>query len=133
MDILLAGLGGVTAGTVDRVLAARGHVRTMALGGVDALQALERAFPFVVIEDPLFDAHVDEFCRRARATVHGPDAVILVVTHRDEDFSPVLDAGATDLYSAGKGTTCSKPPTGWTRSSSPSGIRVTCTFFSLTS
>jgi two-component system, cell cycle sensor histidine kinase and response regulator CckA len=104
MEILLVGLGGATSGVVDRVLATRGHTQTLAVAGADALLVLRgRGCPFVVVEDPLSDMTAAEFCRRARVTQHGPDAVILVLTHRDEDLFPVLEAGATDLYTTSLG------------------------------
>ena len=46
---------------------------------------------------------VTEFCRRARASPEGRDAVILVITSRDEDLPAVLEAGATDFYATALG------------------------------
>jgi PAS domain S-box-containing protein len=66
---------------------------------VDALELLGRAMPpLVVLEDPLADMSAVEFCRMARALPAGEDAVLLVISNRDDELSNVLDAGATDLY-----------------------------------
>ena len=60
----------------------------------------------IVVEDPLADMSAAEFCRRARACPQGADAVILVITSRDDDLPAVLEAGATDLYTTSLGPAC---------------------------
>ncbi|MGD0525891.1 MAG: PAS domain S-box protein [Polyangiaceae bacterium] len=86
------------------MLAARGHELVAATEGASALASLRAdAPPLIVVEEPLADMSATDFCRRARALPEGADAVILVISPRDDDLLAVLDAGATDLYTTSLG------------------------------
>jgi two-component system cell cycle sensor histidine kinase/response regulator CckA len=99
MKALLVGIGAESGATLSSVLGARGHQQIVADTGKQALEIVTRDAPaLVVVEDPLSDMAATEFCRAARASAGGADAVILVITKRHEELPAVLDAGATDLY-----------------------------------
>jgi PAS domain S-box-containing protein len=99
MKALLVGVGAEWASIVARVLGTRGHEPVSVPDGLCALDLLEKLrSPLIVVEDPLPDMSAAELCRRARQLPAGEDAVILVITNRQEELSVVLDAGATDLY-----------------------------------
>ncbi len=99
MKALLVGICAASATIVAGALSARGHEPILVEDAARALVAV-RAHrpPLVVVEDPLTDMTAAEFCRRVRGCAEGEDAVILVITNRDDDLPSVLDAGATDLY-----------------------------------
>jgi two-component system, cell cycle sensor histidine kinase and response regulator CckA len=98
MKALLVGVGDEWVTIVARVLGTRGHEQAAAVDGGSGLAALVSLQPaLVVVQDPLPDMDAADFCRKARQTVAGDDAVILVITNQDE-LGVVLDAGATDLY-----------------------------------
>jgi two-component system cell cycle sensor histidine kinase/response regulator CckA len=101
---LLVGVSATSRTIIARLLAARGHDATAADDGARALEALRQHSPaLVVVEDALADMDAVEFCRRARSSPEGTDAVILVITGRDDTLPAVLDAGATDLYTTSLG------------------------------
>jgi PAS domain S-box-containing protein len=96
---LLVGLDATSATIVAGALAARGHEPILVEDASRGLLALKaHRPPLVVVEDPLLDMSAAEFCRRARRCAEGEDAVILVITHSEQELPSVLDAGATDLY-----------------------------------
>jgi PAS domain S-box-containing protein len=104
MKVLLVGVAAETRAIVVNGLAARGHEHTVADQGDDGLEVVREDSPaLVVVEDRLVDMTATEFCRRARACRQGADAVILVITNRDDDLLAVLDAGATDIYTTALG------------------------------
>lgn len=104
MKALLVGIGAGSASIVANVLGVRGHQHIVVDDGVRALEVIRQDSPaLVVLEDPLTDMTATQFCRRARACPGGADAVILVITSRDDELPAVLDAGATDLYATSLG------------------------------
>jgi PAS domain S-box-containing protein len=104
MRALLVGVAAGLRSIVADVLAARGHELVAATEGASALASLRAdAPPLIVVEEPLADMSATDFCRRARALPEGADAVILVISPRDDDLLAVLDAGATDLYTTSLG------------------------------
>jgi two-component system, cell cycle sensor histidine kinase and response regulator CckA len=104
MKALLVGISEASGSIVSNALVARGHEPIVAGDGARGLAlVLQERPPLVVVEDPLVDMEVTEFCRQARASPEGRDAVILVITNRDEELPAVLDAGATDLYATSLG------------------------------
>ncbi len=104
MRALLVGVAAGLRSIVATALGARGHELAAHADGASALAALRaEAPPLVVVEDPLSDMPATEFCRRARALPEGADAVILVISNRDDDLLAMLDAGATDLYTTSLG------------------------------
>jgi len=104
MKVLLVGVATGSRTIVANVLATRGHEEIAAVDGAQALIAVRRDSPaLVVVEEPLADMTASEFCRQARATPGGLDAVILVITGCDDELPAVLDAGATDLYTTSLG------------------------------
>jgi hypothetical protein len=104
MKALLVGVAPGSGAIIANVLGARGHEQIVVHGGVSALEVVRRdSPPLVVVEDPLTDMTAAEFCQRARACARGGDAVILVITSRDDGLPAVLEAGATDLYAASLG------------------------------
>jgi two-component system cell cycle sensor histidine kinase/response regulator CckA len=89
---------------IAKVLAARGHEAIMVERDGRALDAVRRDSPaLIVVEDGTAVMDAAEFCRQARASRQGADAVILVITARDDALPAVLDAGATDLYTTSLG------------------------------
>ena len=85
-------------------LGARGHEQIVVADGVRALDVVLHAEPeLVIVGDPLADMSATQFCRQVRASPEGANAVILVLTARDDQLSAVLDAGATDLYTTSLG------------------------------
>ena len=104
MRALLVGIAPGSATIVAKVLGVRGHEYVVAGDAVHALTAIRAASPqLVVVEDALPDMTAAEFCRQVRGCRQGADAVILVITNRDEDLPAVLEAGATDLYATSLG------------------------------
>jgi two-component system, cell cycle sensor histidine kinase and response regulator CckA len=104
MKALLVGVSASSATVVANALGARGHERIVDDDGNRALHTLRRLSPaLVVVEDPLADMSAAEFCRRARGCREGADAVILVITSREDGLPAVLDAGANDLYTTSLG------------------------------
>ncbi len=104
MKTLLVGVAAESKAIVVKLLGARGHEQLMSDDGAGALAILAHESPaLVVVEDALADMSAADFCRRARACVQGTDAVILVITSREDQLSAVLDAGATDLYATSLG------------------------------
>jgi PAS domain S-box-containing protein len=104
MKALLVGIAPGSGAVVARVLGARGHDPIVVENGARALDVIRRdSPPLVVVEDSLADMTAAEFCRRARASSGGVDAVILVITSRDDELPAFLDAGATDLYATSLG------------------------------
>jgi two-component system cell cycle sensor histidine kinase/response regulator CckA len=104
MKALLVGIGAGSEAIVAKALSARGHAPLVMRDGASALASLKKdAPPLIVVEDPLTDMSAAEFCRRARASPEGADAVILVITNTEEVLPEVLDAGATDLYATSLG------------------------------
>ncbi len=104
MKALLVGISAVSEVIVAGALVARGHEPMVAADGALGLAGVQRHQPpLVIVEDPLGDMSAMEFCRRARACPQGEDAVILVITSREEELPAVLDAGATDLYATSLG------------------------------
>jgi len=104
MKALLVGVSTGSLTVVAKVLEARGHERVVMEDGARALDVLRRESPaLVVVEEPLADMTGQEFCRLARACAKGADAVILVITAREDELPAVLDAGATDLYTTSLG------------------------------
>ncbi len=104
MKALLVGIAPGSEAVIAHVLGARGHEQLAARDGVRALEVIRKTSPaLIVVEDPLGDMTAAEFCRRARACPAGADAVILVITNREDDLPEVLDAGATDLYATSLG------------------------------
>jgi two-component system cell cycle sensor histidine kinase/response regulator CckA len=99
MKVLLVGVAAGSHATVAKVLTAQGHEALVTHGGARGLEILKEDSPaLVVVEDPLADMTATDFCRRARASPWGADAVILVITNGEGGLPAVLDAGATDLY-----------------------------------
>jgi two-component system cell cycle sensor histidine kinase/response regulator CckA len=89
---------------IAKVLAARGHEAIMTERDERALAVVRRDSPaLIVVEDGTAVMDAAEFCRQARASRQGADAVILVITARDDTLPAVLDAGATDLYTTSLG------------------------------
>lgn len=104
MKALLVGVGDQWRSVVGRVLGSRGHQELFCSDGQSALEELQQQTPpLVIVEDPLPDMTAAEFCRRTRELRSGEDAVILVITARQEELDVVLDAGATDLYTTSLG------------------------------
>ncbi len=104
MKALLVGIGAGSKTIVANVLGARGHEQIVAEDGAWALEVIQQDSPaLVIVEDPLADMTATKFCRQARACREGADAVILVITNGDDELSEVLEAGATDLYTASLG------------------------------
>jgi hypothetical protein len=104
MKTLLVGIAADSAAIVASVLRSRGHEEIAALDGAAALGLLRTHSPaLIVVEDPLTDMTAAAFCRQARACREGADAVILVLTARDDQLAVVLEAGATDLYTTSLG------------------------------
>ncbi len=104
MQALLVGVGAGSGTIVANVLGARGHQQILAGDGARALDVIREDSPaLVIVEDALPDMTATEFCRRTRALRGGADAVILVITNRDDELPAVLDAGATDLYATSLG------------------------------
>jgi two-component system, cell cycle sensor histidine kinase and response regulator CckA len=101
---LLVGVSAASRAIIAKLLASRGHTEMAADNGADALEAVRQHSPaLVVVEDALADMDAVEFCRGARASAEGADAVILVITSREDTLPAVLDAGATDLYTTSLG------------------------------
>jgi PAS domain S-box-containing protein len=101
MRALLVGVGPDVGAIVARVLGARGHEQIVADDGVTGLRCIEGASPaLIVVQDPLRDMPAADFCRTARLSPCGTDAVILVIATRDDELPAFLDAGATDLYTS---------------------------------
>jgi two-component system cell cycle sensor histidine kinase/response regulator CckA len=99
MKALLVGVAAESRSIVTSALGARGHDPVEAESGVHALEIVRRDSPaLVVVEDSLEDMTAVEFCRKARSYPAGSDAIILVITSRQDELPAVLDAGATDLY-----------------------------------
>ncbi len=104
MKALLIGIAAGSASIVANVLGVRGHQHIVVDDGARALEVIRQDSPaLVVLEDPLTDMTATQFCRRARACPGGADAVILVITSRDDELPAVLEAGATDLYATSLG------------------------------
>jgi two-component system cell cycle sensor histidine kinase/response regulator CckA len=104
MKVLLVGVGGGSGTIITNGLATRGHDAIVSDRGDRALEILRSdGPPLVIVEDPLEDMSAAEFCRRARTSPTGADAIILVITARDDELPSVLDAGATDLYATSLG------------------------------
>jgi hypothetical protein len=104
MKALLVGIAADSAAIVASVLRGGGHEGIAALDGAAALGLLRKHSPaLVVVEDPLTDMTAAAFCRQVRACREGADAVILVLTARDDQLAAVLEAGATDLYTTSLG------------------------------
>ncbi len=104
MKVLLVGIAAESRAVVVGVLGARGHEQLVAERGDQALELIRQQSPaLVIIEDVLADMTASEFCRQARARREGADAVILVITNREDELPAVLDAGATDLYTTSHG------------------------------
>jgi PAS domain S-box-containing protein len=105
MKVLLVGVAAGLQSIVAKVLTAQGHEPLMTEDGAHGLEILQKeSSALVVVEDPLVDMKGAEFCRRARASPWGADAVILVITNGDHELTDVLDAGATDLYTTSLGS-----------------------------
>jgi two-component system cell cycle sensor histidine kinase/response regulator CckA len=101
---LLVGVSAISRAIIAKGLAARGHTPMGVDDGAHALEAVRQHSPaLVVVEDALADMDVVDFCRRARSGPEGADAVILVITGREDTLPEVLDAGATDLYTTSLG------------------------------
>jgi two-component system, cell cycle sensor histidine kinase and response regulator CckA len=99
MKVLLVGVAAGSRAIVAKVLTAERHEPLVTGDGAGGLEILQKDSPaLVIVEDPLADMTAADFCRRARASPWGGDAVILVITHGDNELVDVLDAGATDLY-----------------------------------
>ena len=104
MKVLLVGIGAESDAVVVGALRRRGHDWVTAVDGACALDMIQRdGPPLLVVQDPLPDMSAVEFCRRARACGGGADAVILVITDRDDELPSVLEAGATDLHTTSLG------------------------------
>jgi PAS domain S-box-containing protein len=104
MKALLVGIAPGSGAVIAQVLGGRGHEQVVAGDGARALEVVRQDSPsLVVVEDPLADMSAAEFCRQARACPGGADAVILVITSRDDELPAFLDAGATDLYATSLG------------------------------
>jgi PAS domain S-box-containing protein len=104
MKTLLVGIAAGPRSVVVDVLRAQGHEQTVAEDGGGALGVVLKDSPaLVVVEDPLADMTAVEFCRRVRACPQGADAVILVITAREDELPALLEAGATDLYATSLG------------------------------
>jgi two-component system cell cycle sensor histidine kinase/response regulator CckA len=106
MKALLVGVGAESRTIVTKVLGSRRHESVVADSGVGALEVIGHEAPaLLIVEDPLVDMTAADFCRRARALPQGANAIILVITARDDEFLSVLDAGATDLCATSLGPT----------------------------
>jgi two-component system cell cycle sensor histidine kinase/response regulator CckA len=104
MKALLAGLGPELGPLVAKALGARGHQLIGAENGARALELFREKSPaLVVVEDSLVDVSARDLCRGVRACPAGTDAVILVVTTREDERSAILEAGANDLYATSLG------------------------------
>jgi two-component system, cell cycle sensor histidine kinase and response regulator CckA len=104
MKALLVGIAAESVGIIGSMLRRRAHEAIVVNDGVRALEIIRQdSPPLIVVEDPLADMSAADLCRRARACPQGADAVILVITSRDDDLPAVLEAGATDLYSTSLG------------------------------
>ena len=104
MKALLVGVAAAAGAIVAGVLGARGHEQLVAVDGTGALEVVRLHLPsLIIVEDVLADMSATEFCRQARLCAEGADAVILVLTSRDDELPAVLDAGATDLYATSLG------------------------------
>lgn len=104
MKALLVGTDSGWRTPVGGVLGARGHNQLLAETGSSALAMIASdAPPLIVVNDPLDDMPTTEFCRLARASPDAVDAVILVITNRDDRLPDFLEAGATDLYATSLG------------------------------
>ena len=104
MKALLVGVAPEAATVVRRALGARGHEPIVANDGAAGLEVVLRESPaLIVVQDPLADMTASDFCRQTRACSQGADAVILVITARDDELPAVLDAGATDLHTTALG------------------------------
>jgi hypothetical protein len=104
MKVLLVGVAAETQRVVLKSLAARGHEPAVADRGDGGLEVVRQESPaLIVVEDRLADMTAVAFCRRTRACRQGADAVILVITSREDDLPAVLDAGATDIYTTTHG------------------------------
>jgi two-component system cell cycle sensor histidine kinase/response regulator CckA len=104
MKVLLVGIAPGWANTIAELLGARGHQQLVASNARLGLEILARDRPpMVVVEDRLDDVAATDFCRAVRAHPAGLDAVILVITSRDDRLPDFLEAGATDLYATSLG------------------------------
>jgi two-component system, cell cycle sensor histidine kinase and response regulator CckA len=104
MKALLIGIAAESRAIVARALGARDHEQIVAHDGVRALELFRQFWPaLVIIEDSLVGMTAMEFCRQARASPAGGDAVILVIATADDAHSAILEAGATDLYATSRG------------------------------
>ena len=103
MNVLLADDDPTMRLLLATMLEQSGHVvTTAAADGQAALESYIAApVPLLIVdwEMPRMDGL--ELCRRIRASGHGDEAFILVITARDkmEDLTAVLDAGADDYLS----------------------------------
>jgi two-component system NtrC family sensor kinase len=103
MNVLLADDDPTMRLLLSTVLEQGGHVvTTAAADGQAALESyIATPVPLLILdwEMPRMDGL--ELCRRIRASDHGDDAFILVITARDktEDLTAVLNAGADDYMS----------------------------------
>jgi two-component system, cell cycle sensor histidine kinase and response regulator CckA len=104
MKVLLVGIEPGWATTIASLLGSRGHEQLVVATASLGLELLAREFPpLVVVEDRLDDVAATDFCRAVRAHPAGLDAVILVITSRDDRLPDFLEAGATDLYATSLG------------------------------
>ncbi len=104
MKTLLVGVTAESRAIVANALRTRGHDQTEVAQGAEALEVVRKESPaLVVVEDALPDMSAADFCRQVRACPAGADAIILVLTAREDGLAAVLEAGATDLYTRSHG------------------------------
>jgi len=95
---LLVGAAAGCEAVVARALGVDGRdLRKESTGAVGIDLFRDSSPALVVVQDPQGMSSL-EFCRRARACPEGRDAVILVLSSREEELEAVLDAGATDVH-----------------------------------
>ncbi len=105
MQALLVGIAAESVEIIVGMLRRRAHEPVVVNDGVRAMEIIRQdSPPLIVVEDPLADMSAADLCRRARACPQGADAVILVITSRDDELPAVLEAGATDLHTTSLGS-----------------------------
>jgi two-component system cell cycle sensor histidine kinase/response regulator CckA len=104
MKALLVAVAETSRAIIGNLLAVRGHEGIVVKDTAAALEVVRlESPPLIVVEDLADDVSATDFCLQVRACPQGMDAVILVITNRDDSLPAVLEAGATDLYTTSHG------------------------------
>lgn len=102
MNVLLADDDPAMRLLLSTILENGGHVVATAADGQEAWESyVAMPAPLLILDWEMPKVDGLELCRRIRASDHGDEAFILLVTARDktEDLTAVLDAGADDYMS----------------------------------